>query len=71
VLPQDKLQDFLVRLRSAVETAVQAGNKPVLLTSTRIRAHVRSIVDRIRLNTPVIAQTEIHRRAQIKVVGTI
>ncbi|PPQ26178.1 flagellar biosynthesis protein FlhA [Rhodopila globiformis] len=71
VLPQDKLQEFLARLRSTVEAAVQAGNKPVLLTSARIRSHVRSIVDRIRLNTPVIAQTEIHRRAQIKVVGTI
>ena len=71
VLPQDKLQEFLTRLRNVVEAAVQAGNKPVLLTSGRIRSHVRSIVDRIRLNTPVIAQTEIHRRAQIKVVGTI
>jgi flagellar biosynthesis protein FlhA len=71
VMPQEKLQDFLVRLRNAVETAVQAGNRPVLLTSSRIRFQVRSIVDRIRLNTPVIAQTEIHRRAQIKVVGTI
>nr|WP_294514213.1 flagellar biosynthesis protein FlhA [uncultured Rhodopila sp.] len=71
VLPQDKLQEFVARLRSVVDTAVQAGNRPVLLTSGRIRSHVRSIVDRIRLNTPVIAQTEIHRRAQIKVVGTI
>jgi flagellar biosynthesis protein FlhA len=71
VLPQDKLQEFLARLRSVVDAAVQAGNRPVLLTSARVRSHVRSIVDRIRLNTPVIAQTEIHRRAQIKVVGTI
>ena len=71
VLPQDKLQEFVARLRSVVDTAVQAGNRPVLLTSGRIRSHLRSIVDRIRLNTPVIAQTEIHRRAQIKVVGTI
>jgi flagellar biosynthesis protein FlhA len=71
VLPQDKLQEFVARLRSVVDAAVQAGYRPVLLTSGRIRSHVRSIVDRIRLNTPVIAQTEIHRRAQIKVVGTI
>jgi flagellar biosynthesis protein FlhA len=71
VLSQDKLQEFLARLRGAVDAAVQAGNKPVLLTSARVRSHVRSIVDRIRLNTPVIAQTEIHRRVQIKVVGTI
>jgi flagellar biosynthesis protein FlhA len=71
VLPQDKLQEFVARLRSVVDAAVQAGYRPVLLTSGRIRSHVRSIADRIRLNTPVIAQTEIHRRAQIKVVGTI
>nr|WP_294527970.1 flagellar biosynthesis protein FlhA [uncultured Rhodopila sp.] len=70
-LPQDKLQEFVARLRNVVDASVQAGNRPVLLTSGRIRSHVRSIVDRIRLNTPVIAQTEIHRRAQIKVVGTI
>jgi len=53
------------------DSAVQRGEKPALLTSMQVRIHVHSIVDRIRLNVPVIAQAEIHRRAQVKVVGVI
>ena len=47
------------------------GDKPALLTSMQVRYHVHSIIDRIRMNVPVIAQAEIHRRARVKVVGTI
>jgi flagellar biosynthesis protein FlhA len=70
-LGQDKLKQFLDRVRTVVDTTVQAGEKPALLTSSHVRLHVYSIVDRIRLNVPVIAQTEVHRRAQVRVVGTI
>jgi flagellar biosynthesis protein FlhA len=70
-LGQEKLKQFLDRVRPVVEAAVQAGEKPALLTSSQIRYHIYSIVDRIRLNVPVIAQTEVHRRAQVKVVATI
>ncbi len=70
-LPQTKLHEFIDRVRSAIDTAVQGGDTPVLLTSSGIRYHVHAVVDRIRVNTPVLAQTEIHRRARIKVVGTI
>jgi flagellar biosynthesis protein FlhA len=70
-LPQDKLQEFLARLRLVVESVGQAGDKPVLLTSGRVRSHVRLITERVKLNTPVLAQTEVHHRASIKVVGTI
>ncbi|HBK07525.1 MAG TPA: flagellar biosynthesis protein FlhA [Acetobacteraceae bacterium] len=70
-LGQEKLKQFLDRVRAVVDTSVQSGEKPALLTSSPVRYHVYSIVDRIRLNVPVIAQTEVHRRAQVKVVGTI
>ena len=70
-LGQDKLREFLDRIRTVVDSAVQNGEKPALLTSQQVRIHVYSIVDRIRLNVPVIAQAEIHRRAQVKVVGVI
>jgi flagellar biosynthesis protein FlhA len=70
-LPQTKLHEFIDRVRTAIDTAIQAGDTPVLLTSAGIRYHVHAVVDRIRSNTPVLAQTEIHRRARIKVVGTI
>jgi flagellar biosynthesis protein FlhA len=70
-LGQEKLREFLDRIRVVVDSANQQGERPVLLTSMQIRLHVHSIVDRIRLNVPVIAQAEIHRRAQVKVVGVI
>jgi flagellar biosynthesis protein FlhA len=70
-LGQEKLREFLDRIRTVVDSAVQRGEKPALLTSMQVRVHVHSIVDRIRLNVPVIAQAEIHRRAQVKVVGVI
>jgi flagellar biosynthesis protein FlhA len=70
-LGQDKLREFLDRLRVVVDSAVNNGDKPALMTSMAIRYHVHSIVDRIRMNVPVIAQAEVHRRARVKVVGTI
>jgi flagellar biosynthesis protein FlhA len=70
-LGQEKLREFLDRIRTVVDSVVQRGEKPALLTSMQVRVHVHSIVDRIRLNVPVIAQAEIHRRAQVKVVGAI
>jgi flagellar biosynthesis protein FlhA len=70
-LRPDKLMEFLDRLRTTVTAASQSGGKPVLLTSTQVRAHVYAIVDRLRMNIPVIGQSEVHRRAKIKVVATV
>jgi flagellar biosynthesis protein FlhA len=66
-----KLQAFMQGLRTAFDTAAATGEAPVLLTSGGIRAHVRAIVERIRPNTPVLAQAEIAPRARIRTVGTI
>jgi flagellar biosynthesis protein FlhA len=70
-LGPDKLRNFLDRIRMVVDQAVQAGDTPSIMTSMHTRSHVYSIVDRIRMSVPVIAQTEVHRRAKVKVVGTI
>jgi flagellar biosynthesis protein FlhA len=70
-LGQEKLREFLDRLRIVIDSAVAHGDKPALLTSVQVRYHVHSIVDRIRMSVPVVAQAEIHRRARVKVVGTI
>lgn len=70
-LRHEKLLEFLDRLRTTSDAASQSGDKPVLLTSTQIRSHVHSIIDRVRMNIPVIAQAEIHRRARIKVLETV
>ena len=66
-----KLSEFMQRLRQAFDTAQAAGEMPVLLASSGVRAHLRAIVERIRPSTPVLAQSEIFPRARIKTVGTI
>ena len=66
-----RLADFMQRLRSAFDTAAGEGEAPVLLTSAPLRLHVRAIVDRIRPETPVMAQTEIHPRVRIRTIGSI
>ncbi|MGE4044428.1 MAG: flagellar biosynthesis protein FlhA [Acetobacteraceae bacterium] len=66
-----QLQEFMLKLRTAFDTAAAAGEAPALLTSGAIRFHVREIVERIRPNTPVLAQAEIFPRARIRTVGTI
>jgi flagellar biosynthesis protein FlhA len=70
-LGSEKLREFLDRIKIVIDKAVQHGDKPALLTSVAVRYHVHSIVDRIRMAVPVIAQAEVHRRARVKVVGTI
>jgi flagellar biosynthesis protein FlhA len=67
-----RLQEFMQKLRGAMDVATAAGgDPPVLLTSAGIRHHVRAIVERVRPSTPVLSQPEIFPRARIRTVGTI
>ncbi len=66
-----QLQEFIQKLRASLDDAVAAGEQPVLLTSAGIRFHVRSVVERVRPTTVVLAQTEIAPRARIRTVGTV
>ncbi len=70
-IPPTQLQEFMQRLRAVFDAASAGGDAPALLTSGAIRMHVRAIVDRIRPNTPVLAQAEIFPRAKIRTLGTI
>ena len=66
-----QLSEFMQRLRTVLDAAAGSGEAPVLLTGGNIRFHVRAIVERIRPETPVLAQGEIFSRARIRTVGTI
>ncbi len=71
VLPPQRLTEFVQRLRNAFDAAGRDGEAPALLTSGSLRPHLRAIVERIRPETPVMAQAEISPRARIRTVGTI
>lgn len=66
-----KLHELMQNLRATFETASNAGESPVLLTSSNVRHYMRAIVERFRPNTPVLAQTEISPRARVRTVGTV
>jgi flagellar biosynthesis protein FlhA len=70
-MPPSRLGEFMQRLRTAFDDAAATGEAPALLTGGNVRFHVRAIVERIRPETPVLAQAEIHPRARIRTVGSI
>ncbi|HEX2939899.1 MAG TPA: flagellar biosynthesis protein FlhA [Rhodopila sp.] len=70
-LGAEKLRDLINGIRSATESAIRAGIQPILVSGQHVRAHLHGIVDRARINIPVLAHAEIHRRAKVKMVGTV
>ncbi len=66
-----KLQEFIAAVQNAFETAAQAGELPVLITSPSIRPHVRAIIERFRPQTVVMSQNEVHPRARLRTVGSV
>ena len=66
-----RLNEFIGRLRTALDAAAATGESPVILTSSGIRAPVRAIVERLRPATPVLAQSEIFPRARIRTIGNV
>jgi flagellar biosynthesis protein FlhA len=64
-----RLSDFMRRFRDVFDA--QATESPVLLTSPGIRVAVRTVVERLRPATPVLAQTEISPRARVRTLATI
>ena len=70
-MPPSELQEFITGVRDRFEEAALEGEMPVLLTSPSIRPYVRSIVERFRPQTVVMAQSEIHPQAKLKTIGQV
>ena len=66
-----RLQQFIVGVQGAFESAAQKGELPVLITSPSIRPHVRAIIERFRPQTVVMSQNEVHPRVRLKTIGSI
>ncbi len=70
-LSPSKVQEFITAVREAYEKQAQSGESPVLVTSPAIRPYVRSILERFRPQSTVIAQSEIAPKAKIRTVGQV
>ena len=70
-LAPSRLQSFIQALREAFDQAALRGETPILLTSAGVRPYVRSIIERVRVQTTVMSQNEIHPRARLRTIGQV
>ncbi len=66
-----KLQDFVAAALQKLETSAQEGYSAAIVTSATVRPFVRSVVERVRPQTLVLSQNEIHPHTRLKNLGSI
>lgn len=66
-----KIGEFMGVLRERFDGAAREGIAPVLVTSAYVRPYVRSVVERLRRDTPVLSQHEISPRIRLKPYGSL
>lgn len=70
-LAPSQLEEFVRSVNQEYEKIMLKGESPILLTSSKLRPYVRSIVERFKSGLSVISQNEIHPKAKIKTLGQI
>ncbi len=70
-IPPSKLHEFVAKVKKIYDEEAVKGHIPVLLTSSLIRPHIRSIIERFNPSIVVMSQHEIHHRAKIKTLNVI
>lgn len=70
-LQPSKLQEFTSRLQSVYDQQAAIGYAPVLLTSSVIRPHIRTITERFRSSMVVMSHNEIHPKSRIQTLATL
>ncbi len=70
-LAPSKLQEFVAAAMKKLEQAAAAGETAAIVTSARIRPFVRSVLERVRSQTMVLSQNEIHPHTRLKNLGQI
>ncbi len=65
------LQEFVAAAMTKLESAAQDGYSAAIVTSATVRPFVRSVIERVRPQTLVLSQNEIHPHTRLKTLGTI
>ena len=66
-----KIQDFVAAALRKLEEAAGAGYAAALVTSAQARPFVRSVIERVRPQTMVLSQAEIHPHVRLRNLGSI
>ncbi|MEM8770911.1 MAG: flagellar biosynthesis protein FlhA [Pseudomonadota bacterium] len=65
------LQEFVSAALSRLEAAAKEGFSAAIVTSASARPFVRSVIERVRPQTQVLSQSEIHPHTRLKNLGSI
>jgi flagellar biosynthesis protein FlhA len=71
MLPPLRVQDFVIATRNVIQKFAQDDSWPAILVDADLRPHIKSMLDRVSPNTPVLSHQEIHRKVSVRTVGTI
>ncbi len=66
-----KIQEFVAAALRKLEDAASSGYAAALGTSAQARPFVRSVIERVRPQTMVLSQAEIHPHARLRNLGSI
>ncbi|MFQ5564102.1 MAG: flagellar biosynthesis protein FlhA [Parvularculaceae bacterium] len=66
-----KLQEFVAAALQALERAAAEGQTAAMVASAGVRPFVRSVMERVRPQTAVLSQNEIHAHTKLKNLGQI
>ena len=64
-----RIQEFVAAVLRKLEEAAASGHSAALVTSGAIRPFVRSVVERVRPQTMVLSQNEIHPQIRLRNLG--
>jgi flagellar biosynthesis protein FlhA len=66
-----RLQEFAAALLRRLEDAAAQGHAAALVTSASVRPFVRTVVERVRPQTMVLSQNEIHPQIRLRNLGAV
>lgn len=66
-----KIQEFVAAVLRKLEDAAASGYAAALVTSAAARPFVRSVIERVRPQTMVLSQNEIHPQMRLRNLGSV
>lgn len=66
-----KIQEFVGAVLRKLEEAAASGYAAALVTSAGVRPFVRSVIERVRPQTAVLSQNEIHPHIRLRNLGSV
>jgi flagellar biosynthesis protein FlhA len=70
-LAPSKIQEFVAAALRKLEEAASLGHTAAIVTSAAVRPFVRSVIERVRPQTLILSQNEIHPQARLRNLGAI